>query len=336
MADFNQPDPFQLRLQFNDILRRLTAAAESLTRAARFAAKWASQADVLYAVLHEQLIAPVATDPTLASNKINLFCLCDHILIATLRNRFTGYRDRLVKDLPAIVASVCSPETNFGPANVPTVKKLLSTWGRKFVFPPDVIGLCESVVAPVADAGASASASAQGSLAASHNSSSASLNSATSASADPAGSAHDPMQLDSADLPSRPGSPNTDGTSHLGEHPPSDSVPAANGPPTVAVRDPAKQDILRRMEEDRERHKRAREESWIRHPDEPMRAQFDEAWDKAMDFGPTDLELISNDTNLWLDICRPTWIYEQPQVGPQVGAAVGNAGGAAMKWSPPS
>ncbi|CEG64016.1 hypothetical protein G6F70_001344 [Rhizopus microsporus] len=44
----------------------------------------------------------------------------------------------------------------------------------------------------------------------------------------------------------------------------------------------SKQDILRRMEEDRERHKRMKEEIWIRPPEEAKNAEFEEFW-KSID-----------------------------------------------------
>ncbi|KAJ2960004.1 hypothetical protein NQZ79_g4599 [Umbelopsis isabellina] len=43
----------------------------------------------------------------------------------------------------------------------------------------------------------------------------------------------------------------------------------------------SKSDILRRMEEDRERHKRLREDIWIRSAEESVDAQFDQIWDNT-------------------------------------------------------
>ncbi|KAI7871158.1 CTD kinase subunit gamma CTK3-domain-containing protein [Spinellus fusiger] len=43
----------------------------------------------------------------------------------------------------------------------------------------------------------------------------------------------------------------------------------------------SKQDILRRMEEDRERHKRLREEIWIRSTEEPPEAEFEQLWENT-------------------------------------------------------
>jgi len=43
----------------------------------------------------------------------------------------------------------------------------------------------------------------------------------------------------------------------------------------------SKNDILKRMEEDRERHKRLREDIWIRSAEESADAQFDQLWDST-------------------------------------------------------
>ncbi|KAL0080321.1 CTD kinase subunit gamma CTK3-domain-containing protein [Phycomyces blakesleeanus] len=53
----------------------------------------------------------------------------------------------------------------------------------------------------------------------------------------------------------------------------------------------SKDDILRRMEEDRERHKKLREEIWIRSVDESPDAQFEELWESTDPLDPeTDYE----------------------------------------------
>ncbi|CAO3651111.1 unnamed protein product [Mucor hiemalis] len=41
----------------------------------------------------------------------------------------------------------------------------------------------------------------------------------------------------------------------------------------------SREDVLRRMEEDRERHKRLKEEIWIRPPEESSDTEFEEFWD---------------------------------------------------------
>ncbi|KAG2197936.1 CTD kinase subunit gamma CTK3-domain-containing protein [Mucor mucedo] len=48
----------------------------------------------------------------------------------------------------------------------------------------------------------------------------------------------------------------------------------------------SKDDVLRRIEEDRERHKRLREEIWIRPPEESKDAEFEEFWSTTETLDP--------------------------------------------------
>ncbi|KAF9580562.1 hypothetical protein BGW38_002730 [Lunasporangiospora selenospora] len=61
-----------------------------------------------------------------------------------------------------------------------------------------------------------------------------------------------------------------------------------------------KEDILRRMDEDRERHKRIREEIWIRPSDEPPEAEFLQQWDEVSDMDENDYENIESDNQKYL------------------------------------
>ncbi|GAA5801224.1 CTD kinase subunit gamma CTK3-domain-containing protein [Helicostylum pulchrum] len=55
----------------------------------------------------------------------------------------------------------------------------------------------------------------------------------------------------------------------------------------------SKEDILRRMEEDRERHKRLREEIWIRPPEESKDSEFEEFWNSTDSLDPeSDYEIM--------------------------------------------
>ncbi|KAG0053693.1 hypothetical protein BGZ83_000577 [Gryganskiella cystojenkinii] len=52
----------------------------------------------------------------------------------------------------------------------------------------------------------------------------------------------------------------------------------------------SKDDILRRMDEDRERHKRIREDIWIRGPEEDPAAEFLQQWNEVPDLEGADYE----------------------------------------------
>ncbi|KAJ2660227.1 hypothetical protein IWW48_003059 [Coemansia sp. RSA 1200] len=58
------------------------------------------------------------------------------------------------------------------------------------------------------------------------------------------------------------------------------------------------QEILRRIEEDRERHKRHKEDAWIRPPNEPAHNELEAYWETTSDFNDADwFELAAENTN---------------------------------------
>ena len=60
----------------------------------------------------------------------------------------------------------------------------------------------------------------------------------------------------------------------------------------------SKEDILRRFEEDRERHKKLRETVWVV-PNRPPDAEFNQAWDETSDLCDDDYDAIREDLNLY-------------------------------------
>jgi hypothetical protein len=52
-------------------------------------------------------------------------------------------------------------------------------------------------------------------------------------------------------------------------------------------------------------HKRAREESWIRPPDEALEVQFEEAWNTLDPLSPEDLLILAEESQLWKKLCVP-------------------------------
>ncbi|KAJ2460774.1 hypothetical protein GGF42_000635 [Coemansia sp. RSA 2424] len=53
------------------------------------------------------------------------------------------------------------------------------------------------------------------------------------------------------------------------------------------------QEILKRIEEDRERHKRHKEDVWIRPPGELPESELEAYWDTASDFNDADWQEIA-------------------------------------------
>ncbi|KAG0329104.1 hypothetical protein BGZ99_003488 [Dissophora globulifera] len=70
--------------------------------------------------------------------------------------------------------------------------------------------------------------------------------------------------------------------------------------PTATDTGLTKDDILRRMDEDRERHKRIREEIWIRPSDEDSAAEFKQNWDEVSDLDDNDYENMETENEHYL------------------------------------
>lgn len=66
----------------------------------------------------------------------------------------------------------------------------------------------------------------------------------------------------------------------------------------AAPRTISKEDILRRIEEDRERHKRLRESLWVV-PRQDLDFEFNQAWEETSDLGSDDFEVIREEMALW-------------------------------------
>ncbi|KAK9377371.1 CTD kinase subunit gamma CTK3-domain-containing protein [Lipomyces chichibuensis] len=58
----------------------------------------------------------------------------------------------------------------------------------------------------------------------------------------------------------------------------------------------SKEEILRRMEEDRERHKRMRENIWVIPPGDAMQIEFENAWETTSSLDDDDYELMREET----------------------------------------
>ncbi|KAJ3366175.1 hypothetical protein GGF32_006624 [Allomyces javanicus] len=321
-SDGDAPDAFELRLQFHDQLRRLTASQESLSRAARFAVKWRAHHDVLYAVLADALADPLASP----NHRLNLFHLCDHLWMASLRaNKFQGYPHRLARDLPVLVGCVCRwpkptmakvvadlagdadptlldhiPDDHaaegdqgqmlVGLANVPSVRKILYAWRRKHVL--------SAAAFHAIDAQLAAQLAARSALVA---------QAAVAPDAAEAATLADPLGGSSAasSTLSLPTAAATTGPGVTPSAAPSVVPGTVPGTAPVARDAVSRSEIFRRMEEDRERNKRAREESWLRAPDEPLSIQFDDAWSSTTAWGPEDVAGLASATQVWWDLCEP-------------------------------
>ncbi|KAK7206167.1 CTD kinase subunit gamma CTK3-domain-containing protein [Myxozyma melibiosi] len=61
----------------------------------------------------------------------------------------------------------------------------------------------------------------------------------------------------------------------------------------------SKEDILKRMDEDRERHKRMRENIWVIPAGELIQTEFDNAWETISDLGEDDFDSMTEENNIF-------------------------------------
>ncbi|CDO72681.1 hypothetical protein BN946_scf184985.g101 [Trametes cinnabarina] len=190
-------DPFEVRMQFLALLKRLDASQQSIKKIVGFAMKFGPSCgeDLWDCILEECQKGSL-------NSRINLLYLLDSLCEACLLSKpppgssqtISPYVDYVTRDLRKIVDSVV-PEGRQGLPNLMSTKQILESWRSKRLIDPTKV---EEVITSLDERRAAASASA-----------------------------------------ARPASPDS----------------SSGG----LTRD----DIKRRMEEDRERHKRLRERRWV-------------------------------------------------------------------------
>ncbi|KAI9223495.1 CTD kinase subunit gamma CTK3-domain-containing protein [Blastocladiella britannica] len=304
-------DPFQLRIHFNQRLVKLHPSAESLARTASFVTRWAYHDDVLHSVLLERM---AAAPP---AQRLALFCLLDHILLTSLRAGIGRYRNRIARDLPGCVLTACPTDSSFGRANAATVRQIVAGWRRKRLLDgapvPVNWAAVDQALAEIA------STSAQVDLAA--VAAAAAAEAAASGPRIPSqppplprselteGSVNSLATFPGAEDGEEAESPPSKLDSNFGAETGSSAATAQSRAERKAAR-MARHEILTRMEDDRDRHKRAREDCWIRPPYEDLERQFDAAWEATPPLCPADLERMERDAVHWLELCRPSWIVK--------------------------
>ncbi|KAI6820628.1 hypothetical protein KC340_g13159 [Hortaea werneckii] len=247
-------DPFEVRMRFTSLLHHLNASTNSAVKAAHYALKHAEYADDLHSCILEQL------ERNNMNNRANIMyflpALCDTAR-AKSGNDGSGevYVRMMERDILRIVDAV-APDDGSGAANVKVVRRVLKGLEGKGYLQPQTVTELEECI--------------QG--------------------------------RDSANgLPSSPAHPNGD----TGAHP--DGAAGVQGmtrsTPQSTARDTTthypvqrldKRQIEQRIEEDRERHKRAREGIWaIPQESSSLRedAEFEKMWAEISEGDEDDLLL---------------------------------------------
>lgn len=229
-------DPFEVRMRFTSQLQHLNASTSSALKAAHYALKHAAYSDDLHSCILEQL------ERNNMNNRANIMYFLPSLCDTAKAQNEMAYVRMMERDILRIVDLV-APDDGSGAANVKVVRKVLGGLrGKGFLLPQTVVELEECIVGR--DAGVS-SPPREG-FALPNNTSAATITAPTSTAV-------------AGDLPQQ--------TTSNGDAP---LPPTVRSTPHSTTRDPFphpgirldKRQIEQRIEEDRERHKRARETLW--------------------------------------------------------------------------
>ncbi|KAF5354967.1 hypothetical protein D9756_005617 [Leucocoprinus leucothites] len=195
-------DPFEVRMQFITLLRRLTASQQSIQKVVGFSVKFAQCGEDLWDCILEECQKGSINSRINILHFLDSLCETCHLLKSRSGNTKEGstpklpYVDYLARDLPKVIELVV-PEGRQGLPNLSSTKQILESWRTKRVIDPQKL---DEVLAP--------------------------LNTRTTTTT-------------TTTDPSQP-VPEPEAHDHL-----------------------SRNDVFKRIEEDRERHKRLRERRWV-------------------------------------------------------------------------
>lgn len=260
-------DPFEVRMRFTSQLQHLSASSTSATKAANYALRHSEYADDLHSCILEQL---ERNNMNLRANIMYFLpALCDAAKLHAQSDGGSGgvYVRMVERDILRIIDLV-APDDGSGAANVKVVRKVLgSLQGRGVLKEVTVRELEECIVGRDGGVGAVSSPPSQ-------------------------------HQVEQAQLP---GHTSTAHSTHR------------NTPQSTSTRDPTaavsqfyasgirldKRQIEQRIEEDRERHKRAREGIWAIAQDSLDLArdvEFERDWDDGSDVDSDDYRMAKEES----------------------------------------
>ncbi|KAI9138311.1 CTD kinase subunit gamma CTK3-domain-containing protein [Paraphysoderma sedebokerense] len=138
MADHDEElDLFDIRMEFFNLLKKLSATEASRSKVVRFGLKYKQCYDDLYGLLIEDL------EKSSASHRLNIFNSISELVQQSVRDRFDGYRKLTEKDLQKIIELVC-PHDQMGNTNVPYVRSILHSLKSHKIFTEQLISKVET------------------------------------------------------------------------------------------------------------------------------------------------------------------------------------------------
>lgn len=124
-------DAFEVRMEFKELLRTLSASQKEVTKVAGFALEDENRG--LYTTLFE-CIKEKLSEHGPVPDRLNFLYLLDSIIQYGSKAGFTGYQDLLREDLKFVIQQVVPGEDDASLANVTNVRKILKHWRSKGFF----------------------------------------------------------------------------------------------------------------------------------------------------------------------------------------------------------
>ncbi|KAI0127536.1 CTD kinase subunit gamma CTK3-domain-containing protein [Xylariales sp. AK1849] len=245
---FRMADPFEVRIRFSSQLQHLNASVVSAQKAAQYALKYGAMSEDLHSCILEQL------EKNSMNTRANIMYFIEPFLELAQRDQTKNdYVRRMQRDIIRVVDAVC-PEDGSGAANVKVVRKVLQGLNEKSFLSGQTVAeieelLRERAAASLGDMGLSSPANGDGGSSGAHEGTV--RNGSTTGAVDSAQGAS--------------------------------AKSTRNGAPPLKLE---KRQIEQRIEEDRERHKKRRENVWVTPREGKQRRQ--KVWDDGSDVGEDD------------------------------------------------
>nr|POE69084.1 ctd kinase subunit gamma [Quercus suber] len=260
----NMADPFEVRMRFTSHLQHLNASTTSATKTANYALKYSEFSDDLHSCILEQL------ERSNMNNRANIMYFLPALCETAKSQNELGYVRMMERDILRIIDLV-APDDGSGAANVKVVRKVLSQLRVKgFLREQTVVELEECIVGrdlmgDLASSPLPAAAGEERTAAAT-----ATTSTATTTTEQEGGAVQAAARL----------------------------TPHSTSREQVLAYTPAirvdKRQIEQRIEEDRERHKKAREGIWAVSQEAGKLAddaEFEKMWEEVSDVGDDDYQL---------------------------------------------
>ncbi|KAK3401085.1 CTD kinase subunit gamma CTK3-domain-containing protein [Sordaria brevicollis] len=270
-------DPFEVRMRFTNQLRQLSASVTSSQKAAQYALRHKDLAEDLHSCILEQL------ERSNLNMRANIMYFIEHFLDMAHKDGQEDYIRMMQRDIIRVVDAV-APDDGSGAANVKVVRKVLQALHAKSFLDSTIL---DDIFEVLRERGESyLNESSQGDLILSPSS---------------APLTDMPPSQTAIHAAPPPPPPSSTSTSHQQHHSSSGGGSGhanlskrGGGINTAAPRLDKKQ-VEQRIEEDRERHKRLRENIWA----VPSGEEMDRLMEETSELGEDDMRQVWEEQEEW-------------------------------------